>query len=290
MNQLKQLENFGTIIVADTGDLDKIKELKPHDATTNPSLVLKAIHEKNKNLKSVNEISVDIGTKISEFIPGYISTEVNPSKSYDTQGTINEAEEIIRLYQNNNVDTNRILIKIAATWEGILAAKYLENKGIKCNMTLIFSLTQARACAEAGVTLISPFVGRISDWYKENNIETQTDPGVDSVVEIYSYFKKYNYSTIVMGASFRNTNQITSLAGCDRLTISPKLIEELKLNNQKIVSKINKNIEILDTKPEPVSLEQFNKEMEQNKMANDKLKQGIEKFITDTKALLKNQN
>jgi transaldolase len=278
MNQLQQLESLGTIVVADTGDLKLIKEIKPQDATTNPSLILKTI--KNSTLKSINQIAVDLGTEISKIIPGYISTEVDPSKSFDILATINEAHKIIQLYRDNNVDTDRILIKIAATWQGIKAAEILEKQGIKCNMTLIFSLVQAKACAEAGITLISPFIGRITDWYKDNQIEFSQDPGVNKVVEIYDYLKKYNYSTIIMGASFRNIEQITSLAGCDRLTISPKLIDELKKSNQliksKIISKTNKY-----KKPEPITQSQFYLEMSADIMATEKLNEGIHKFIQD---------
>ena len=282
MHQLQQIESHGTIIVADTGDLNEIKKIKPQDATTNPSLILKAI--KDKNSKTINELAVEIGTKISKIIPGYISTEVDPSKSFDTLNTINEAHKIIQLYQKNNVDTSRILIKIAATWQGIKAAEILEKQGIKCNMTLIFSLTQAKACAEAGVTLISPFVGRISDWYKENGIKCKDDPGVKSVLEIYQYYKQHNYSTIIMGASFRNIKQVTSLAGCDKLTISPKLIEELKNNKQPIKSLIKFNMLIQEI-PDPITESEFNLEMASNKMATEKLNQGIIKFIEDSKKI-----
>lgn len=283
MNQLQQLESLGTIVVADTGDLKLIKEIKPQDATANPSLILKTI--KNSTLKSINQIAVDLGTEISKIIPGYISTEVDPSKSFDILATINEAHKIIQLYRDNNVDTtDRILIKIAATWQGIKAAEILEKQGIKCNMTLIFSLVQAKACAEAGITLISPFVGRITDWYKDNQIEFSQDPGVNKVVEIYDYLKKYNYSTIIMGASFRNIEQITSLAGCDRLTISPKLIDELKKSNQliksKIISKTNKY-----KKPEPITQSQFYLEMSADIMATEELNEGIHKFIQDNKKI-----
>tara|TARA_B100001248_G_C27330676_1_gene431253 strand:+ start:198 stop:1061 length:864 start_codon:yes stop_codon:yes gene_type:complete len=280
MNQLHQLESFGTIVVADTGDLEIIKKIKPQDATTNPSLILKTIRD--SNLKSIDplEVSVEIGTKISKIITGYISTEVNPNKSFDTLATINEAHKIIQMYRDNNVDTNRILVKIASTWQGIKAAEILEKQGIKCNMTLIFSLVQARACAEAGATLISPFIGRITDWYKENDIEFSQDPGVNKVVEIYEYLKKYNYPTIVMGASFRNTNQITSLAGCDRLTISPKLLEELQKSNEIIKSKIPIKI-VKYEKPNPISQSQFYLEMSSDIMATEKLNEGIHKFIQD---------
>ena len=192
MNQLEQLKLMKTIIVADTGDFDQIKELKPYDATTNPSLILKAYDNDKDQKKNIREIAVEIGVKILELIPGYVSTEVNPKNSFDTEATVNDAREIIKLYKKNNVNTDRVLIKIAATWQGIKAGEILEKEGIKCNMTLIFSLTQAKACAESGVTLISPFVGRISDWYKENKINTDEDPGVKSVVEIFNYYDTWD--------------------------------------------------------------------------------------------------
>ena len=286
MNQLYQLESMGTIVVADTGDLELIKKIKPQDATTNPSLILKTIKDSNSKSKNPLEASVEIGTQISKIINGYISTEVDPKKSFDTLATVDEAHKVIQLYRNNNVDTDRILIKIAATWQGIKAAEILEKQGIKCNLTLIFSLTQARACAEAGVTLVSPFVGRITDWYKENEISYESDPGVNNVVQIYNYFKKYDFKTIVMGASFRNLNQITSLAGCDRLTISPKLIEELKNNYQPIQTKIKKNL-VKSHKNKKITESEYYLEMMQNKMATDKLNQGILNFINDFNMLSK---
>ncbi len=283
MNQLEQIQLLGTIIVADTGDLDEIEKIKPQDATTNPSLIFKAKKKEDNTTigTTVNQLAVDIGTQISKIIPGFISTEVDPSQSFNTLNTTNEAHKIIQLYRQNNVNTNRILIKIPATWQGIKAAEILEKQGIKCNMTLIFSLTQARACAEAGVFLISPFVGRISDWYKENGIKTDNDPGVKSILEIYQYYKKNNYKTIIMGASFRNTNQITSLAGCDRLTISPKLIKELKNKTDLIKPLLNQNIDKNKNKPIPITESEFNLEMAKNQMASQKLNQGIIKFIED---------
>ena len=284
MNQLHQLESFGTIVVADTGDLDLIKKIKPQDATTNPSLILKTIKDSNLKSKNPLEISVSIGTEISKIISGYISTEVDPLKSFDTLATINEAHRIIQMYRDNNIDTNRVLIKIASTWQGIKAAEILEKQGIKCNMTHIFSLVQDRACAEAGVTLISPFVGRITDWYKENEIEFSQDPGVNKVMEIYEYLKKYDYPTIIMGASFRNTDQITSLAGCDRLTISPNLIEKLTESFEPIQSKIHIKKSIYQ-RPEPISQSQFYLEMSGDIMATEKLNEGIHKFIQDNKKI-----
>lgn len=285
MNQLEQLKLMKTIIVADTGDFNQIKELKPHDATTNPSLILKAYDNDKDQKKNIREIAVEIGVKILELIPGYVSTEVNPKNSFDTEATVIDAREIIKLYKKKNVNTDRVLIKIAATWQGIKAGEILEKEGIKCNMTLIFSLTQAKACADSGVTLISPFVGRISDWYKENKIDTNEDPGVKSVIEIFNYYKKYNYKTIVMGASFRNTDQITKLCGCDRLTISPSLIKELTSKTDKIESLLNLNIIKSNYQPKKITENEFFLEMAQNKMATDKLNQGILKFIEDTNKL-----
>ena len=236
MNSLKKLNNFSEI-VTDTGDIDIIKLLKPMDVTTNPSLILKVSKDvRFKNLINSNDLEkilVNFGTEISKYIDGYISTEVNPNFSFDTKKTIEIAKKIIKIYQENNVDKERILIKIAATWEGILAAKELEKEGIKCNLTLIFSKVQAIACAQANVTLISPFVGRITDWYKKNGYvinDVKDDYGVNNVKEINNYIKKNNYSTIVMGASFRNIDQIKALAGLDKLTISPNLINELNLD------------------------------------------------------------
>jgi transaldolase len=282
MNALQKLQKSGTIIVLDTGNIDEIKRLLPHDATTNPSLIAK-VATKNK---SILEFSVDLGIEILKVVPGYVSTEVDPIHSFDTYATIDNAIKIMDLYMKKGADCNRVLIKIAATWQGIRAAKILEKSGIKCNMTLIFSLTQARACAEAGVTLISPFVGRITDWYVENKIEFDEDPGVQSVSEIYKYLKSYGYPTIVMGASFRNINQIMSLAGCDRLTISPKLTEELYETIQtNFESKIKFVEPLSNTTPPELTETQFYLEMAKNKMAWEKLNSGILKFIEDSKKI-----
>lgn len=280
MNALQKLQKSGTIVVLDTGDIEEIKRLLPHDATTNPSLIAK-VATKNK---SMLEFSVDLGVEILKIVPGYVSTEVDPKHSFDTYATIDNAIEIMELYMKKGADCNRVLIKIAATWHGIRAAKILEKSGIKCNMTLIFSLTQARACAEAGVTLISPFVGRITDWYVENKIEFDGDPGVQSVSEIYKYLKSYGYPTIIMGASFRNINQIMSLAGCDRLTISPKLAEELYETIQTNFESKIKHVALLPNDPPPALTEaQFYIEMAGDKMAWEKLNSGILKFIEDSK-------
>ncbi|MDX1474667.1 MAG: transaldolase, partial [Reinekea sp.] len=242
MNQLEQLQKI-TTIVADTGDIDSIRKFTPEDATTNPSLVLKAIQSGKfdhilDSLKKQSEdtddlidrISVEIGDEILKIVPGYVSTEVNARLSFDTEKTIAKARKLIGLYEQKGWSKDRILIKVASTWEGIQAARQLEQEGIRCNLTLLFSMEQAKACADAGATLISPFVGRILDWYKketQQDYTAQDDPGVVSVKEIYNFYKKHGYKTIVMGASFRNTGEILELAGCDRLTIAPALLEEL---------------------------------------------------------------
>ena len=291
MNSYIKLNNFSEI-VTDTGDIDIIKLLKPMDVTTNPSLILKVSKDvRFKNLINSNdleEILVNFGTEISKYIDGYVSTEVNPNYSFDTKKTIEIAKKIIKLYQENNVDKKRILIKIAATWEGILAAKELEKEGIKCNLTLIFSKVQAIACAQANVTLISPFVGRITDWYKKNGYEInniEDDYGVNNVKEIYNYIKNNNFSTIVMGASFRNIEQIKALAGLDKLTISPSLIEELKNDFNLDFEKLKLN-DKGDYNIEEITEDIFKNEMNKNIMANEKLKEGINKFIIDTNELI----
>lgn len=284
MNQLDKLKLEKTIIVADTGDIDEIKKLQPQDATTNPSLILK--ESKKRKREFFNNMAVDIGCDILKEVPGYVSTEVNPKYSFSLDDTLNEAREIINLYKNKGADTKRILIKIAATWQGIKAAEILENEGIKCNLTLIFSLTQARACAEAGVTLISPFVGRVTDWYSENNISFDEDPGVKCVSEIYYYFKKYNYKTIIMGASFRNIDQVAALSGCDRLTINPTLITELSNKLSNVKSVLNEKIIFEKNKPDRIKESDFYLELAKNKMATCKLNEGILKFIEDTEKII----
>ncbi len=244
MNQLEQLKQT-TTIVADTGDFQAMKAFAPQDATTNPSLILKAVQKdeykplleqavRKHGGKPVGEIIdhllVAFGLEILKLIPGRVSTETDARLSFDTAGTIAKGRELIRLYEQADIPRQRVLIKIASTWEGIRAAEVLEKEGIRCNMTLLFSLPQAVACAEAGAQLISPFVGRIYDWYKKATGEEYTgenDPGVQSVKRIYNYYRKFGYKTEVMGASFRNTSQLTELAGCDLLTISPELLQKL---------------------------------------------------------------
>jgi transaldolase len=252
-NNVSALERLSrhTVVVCDSSEFEHIKKYNPKDATTNPSLILKAALlpeysslideaisyaiEKEENFQSridvaMDKLSVNFGKKISENVPGYVSTEVDARLSFDTEGTLTKARRIIAMYKEMGVDKSKVLIKIASTYEGIKAGEILQKEGISCNLTLLFSLIQAAACAEAGITLISPFVGRIMDWHKAKTGLTYNgneDPGVVSVKEIYRYYKKFGYSTIVMGASFRNIGEILSLAGCDRLTIAPSLLEEL---------------------------------------------------------------
>ena len=300
MNSFNKLQSLNTQIVADTGDIDLIKKYKPVDVTTNPSLILKVSKDTRFTnlIKSddLEKVLVSFGTEISKEITGYISTEVNPEFSWNTSETINIARKIIRLYQENGVDKNRILIKIAATWEGIEAARVLEKEGIKCNMTLIFSITQALACAQANVTLISPFVGRITDYFKKeghaiNSVEE--DPGVKSVKDIYKLFKIFNFKTIIMGASFRNIEQIKALAGVDKLTISPNLIEELNndydlelINSISQINKINFSPNLNENNyDKEINRDIFEESLINNKMSKIKLEEGIKKFIEDTNEL-----
>jgi transaldolase len=256
-NQLEQLSNL-TVVVADTGDINSIKQYLPTDATTNPSLLLKAAtqeeyksvvqdaidYAKAKNVENTLELAMDklavnFGIEILKIVPGVVSTEVDARLSFSTEATLNKARQLIALYEEAGIDKERVLIKIASTWEGLQAAKVLEAEGIHVNMTLLFSKAQAIVAADNGATLISPFVGRILDWFKKANgvdgYEAKEDPGVISVTSIYNYYKQHGYNTIVMGASFRNTGEILALAGCDKLTISPKLLGELsEIKDQEI--------------------------------------------------------
>lgn len=303
-NQLESLRAI-TTVVADTGDIEAIKKYTPVDATTNPSLLLKAasmpqyanlIDQSIAYAKSQSKVlseqlaaagdklSVLIGQEIIKVIPGRISTEVDARLSFDTQATLNKARQLIAMYQDAGVDKSRILIKIASTWEGIKAAEILEKEGINCNLTLLFSFSQARACAEAGAFLISPFVGRILDWYKANTDESDysgaKDPGVISVSSIYKYYKAHGYKTVVMGASFRNTSEIIELAGCDRLTISPNLLEELENTQGELSAKLVDN-GATETPSEALSEAQFRWDMNQDAMATQKLSEGIRNFAAD---------
>lgn len=301
-----------TIVVADTGDVDAIEKIKPQDATTNPSLITKAaVMPKYAKLiddaveggkgdlsLAMDKVSVNFGIEITKIVPGYVSTEVDARLSFDTKATIEKARKLIELYKEKGIDKSRILIKIAATWEGIQAAKVLEAEGITCNLTLIFSKAQAIACAEAGVTLISPFVGRIMDFYKKEELakdsgfkgfEPSEDPGVVSVTEIYNYYKKHGYNTIVMGASFRNVEEIIQLTGCDRLTISPKLIEELKDESKEsgTVTKLLDATESISMDIPKIDADEkaFRMMLCMNPMATEKLAAGIRGFAADIEKL-----
>ncbi|MBT1450436.1 transaldolase [Glaciecola sp. XM2] len=303
-NQLESLRAL-TTVVADTGDIEAIKKYQPVDATTNPSLLLKAAalpqyenlitaaieYGKSQAYESAQQIkktcdylAVAIGKEIVDVIPGRISTEVDARLSFDTQATIDKAHELIALYKDAGVDKSRILIKVASTWEGIKAAEVLEKEGINCNLTLLFSFAQARACAEAGVFLISPFVGRILDWYKskspDQDFSGSNDPGVQSVSNIYQYYKEHGYKTVVMGASFRNTGEIISLAGCDRLTISPQLLEELGQTSGELTPMLVDN-GATKTPSERLSEAAFRWDMNQDAMATEKLSEGIRNFAAD---------
>lgn len=295
MNKLEQLKEY-TVIVADTGELEAIKKFKPQDATTNPSLVLKAVEgghydalisecmAKGDSFEDgIDRLITRIGQEILKEVPGYVSTEVDARLSFDTAATLTKARRLIELYEADGWNRDRILIKIASTWEGIQAAKVLQQEGIRCNMTLLFAMEQAQACADASATLISPFVGRILDWYKKDtgqDYTAETDPGVVSVKEIYTHYKHYGYETIVMGASFRNTGEIEALAGCDRLTISPALLEALSQDNGKLARALLP--ERGDSgQPAPISEADFRLGMNNNPMATEKLAEGIRNFIQD---------
>lgn len=298
-SQLDQLKEH-TIVVADTGEVDEIARLKPKDATTNPSLIYKAASmEKYAKMiedaiaygkgdlgLTMDKIAVNFGVEITKIVPGYVSTEVDARLSFDTEATVTKARKIIELYKEVGVDKSRILIKIAATWEGIKAAEILEKEGITCNLTLIFTLAQAIACAEAGVTLISPFVGRIMDWHKKDKgvdgFPGPEDPGVVSVTQIYNYYKKHGYNTIVMGASFRNTDEIVELVGCDRLTISPALLDKLAASNEKIVLKLDATkAAVMDIPKIEMEEKVFRWMNNEDPMGTEKLADGIRNFAAD---------
>lgn len=295
MNKLEQLKEF-TVIVADTGELETIKKFKPQDATTNPSLVLKAVQgglyddlidrcmaRADDFDDGINRILTSIGQEILKEVPGYVSTEVDARLSFDTDATLAKARRLIELYEADGWSRDRILIKIASTWEGIQAARVLEQEGINCNMTLLFAMEQAQACADAGATLISPFVGRILDWYKQStgqDYSADNDPGVVSVREIYEHYKANGYKTIVMGASFRNTGEIEALAGCDRLTISPALLEELSQDEGELKRALNPGGGS-DDQTAAIAEADFRLGMNNNAMATEKLAEGIRKFIED---------
>lgn len=306
-NKLDALKAM-TTVVADTGDIEAIAKFQPIDATTNPSLILKAAQLpayqktiddavtwaksiKNSETTLINagdKLAVDIGIEILKLVPGVVSTEVDARLSFDKAATLAKARKLIRLYEDAGINRKRILIKIASTWEGIQAAKELEQEGIHCNLTLLFNFAQAKACAEAGVTLISPFVGRILDWFKANSGQTEysaeQDPGVISVSKIYNYYKQHGYSTVVMGASFRNLGEIEQLAGCDRLTISPDLLAQLEADTGPLQQKLHANVQPED-KPTAITEAEFRWELNEDPMANDKLADGIRRFAADQRLL-----
>jgi len=308
ITQLDSLRSM-TVVVADTGDIDAIKKYQPQDATTNPSLILSAsalpqyaplideavayakaqsADKAQQLIDAEDKLAVNIGLEILKIVPGRISTEVDARLSYDTQATVEKARKLIALYNAAGISNDRILIKIASTWQGIRAAEILEKEGINCNLTLLFSEAQARACAEAGVYLISPFVGRILDWYKANTDKKEyapaEDPGVISVTKIYNYYKEYGYKTVVMGASFRNVGEITELAGCDRLTIAPALLKELQENTAPLVRKLEYKGEV-KAKPQPLTEAEFYWQHNGDAMAVEKLADGIRKFAVDQEKL-----
>ena len=305
LSQLEQLKKF-TIVVADTGDFESIKDFKPQDATTNPSLIYAATQKdkyvhlldeviadrKNSGLSGAAQIEdiiehllVKFGCEILKIVPGRVSTETDARYSFDVEGSICKGRQLIKLYEERKIPRERVLIKIASTWEGLNAAEQLQKEGIKCNLTLMFSLPQAVRAAEAKVQLISPFVGRIYDWYKKENKRDYTgpeDPGVQSVQEIYSYYKKFGYKTEVMGASFRNVGQIRELAGCDALTISPELMKELAESQEPIERKLDPE-KVKTAKIDKLEMDEkkFRWLLNENAMAYEKTGEGIRKFAAD---------
>ena len=304
-NHLDQLKKF-TTVVADTGDFASMEEYQPQDATTNPSLILQAAGKAeykhlveqaveehrgsdltgNALIESViDRILILFGVEILKIVPGRVSTEVDARLSFDTEATVAKARHLIDLYEKEGISRDRILIKIASTWEGIRAAEQLEKEGIHCNLTLLFAFAQAVACAEAGVQLISPFVGRIYDWFKKETGEEYQgadDPGVKSVTEIYNYYKKFGYKTEVMGASFRNTGQITELTGCDLLTISPGLLEELQNTEGELECKLSEaTAQASDIEKISLDEKSFRFMFNEDAMATEKTAEGIRKFSAD---------
>ena len=324
LNALDQLKSF-TTVVADTGEINAIQAYSPVDATTNPSLIYKASTlseykhliddavnyalndisdlKSNKIDIAMDRLSVNFGAEISKLVPGYVSTEVDARLSFDTHATVARAHRIIKMYKELGVDKSRILIKIASTYEGIRAGEILEKEGIQCNLTLLFSPVQAAACAEAGITLISPFVGRILDWYRAKTGKTYSpteDPGVVSVTNIYNYMRYHKYKTIVMGASFRNTDQILALAGCDRLTIAPSLLQELRTLDRPVIRQLhhpssdlhvpnNTDQKVPNPYPHTVRIQtdevSFRFAMNEDAMSTEKLAEGIRGFSSDLRKL-----
>lgn len=304
MSNLLQQLGAMTTIVADTGDIEAIRHHCPQDATTNPSLLLKAAKlpeyvplmneaiawgrmqsdiRTQQASEAMDKLAVNVGVEVLKYVPGRISTEVDARLSFNTVYTVNKARKLIRLYNEAGISNQRVLIKIAATWEGIRAAEILELEGIHCNLTLMFGFAQARACAEANVTLISPFVGRILDWHKAKSgkdYSSESDPGVQSVRNIYVYYKTFGYKTIVMGASFRNMGEIVQLAGCDRLTIAPVLLKELGATEGLLERKLADG-GARDVRPEPLTETEFRWQMNEDAMATEKLSEGIRGFAAD---------
>ena len=302
-SQLEQLKRV-TTVVADTGDINSIKQYHPQDATTNPSLLLNAAQmPQYRHLvddamtwgkqqaaaawldPAMDRLAINFGVELLRHIPGRVSTEVDARLSFDTTVTLEKARRIIALYAAAGIDQSRVLIKIAATWEGIAAAKILETEGIQCNLTLLFGFAQAVACAEAGVFLISPFVGRILDWHKAKTgleYSADNDPGVLSVRQIFEYYKKFDYATVVMGASFRNVEEVLALSGCDRLTISPGLLEQLSLREALVPIRLDANAaKLLPIEKISMDESRFRWQMNEDAMATDKLSQGIRQFHAD---------
>ena len=305
MNQLEQLKQY-TTIVADTGDFQSMKAFAPRDATTNPSLILKAVqkdeykpllekavraHGGKSTDDVIDHLLIDFGLEILKLIPGRVSTETDARLSFDTAGTIEKGRKLIALYEAAGIKRERILIKIASTWEGIRAAEVLEREGIHCNMTLLFALPQAVACAEAGAQLISPFVGRIYDWFKKSTGQEYSgadDPGVQSVKRIYNYYRKFGYATEVMGASFRNTSQITELAGCDLLTISPDLLQKLAESDAPLTRKLDvDSAKAADIAKLNLDEKAFRLMLNDDAMGTEKLAEGIRLFCADVVKLEK---
>lgn len=311
LNQLDQIKKF-TTIVADTGDFETIREFKPKDATTNPSLIYAATQKENYNhfleevlvncrnsgLSGASQIEdiidhllVKFGCAILEIVPGRVSTETDARFSFDVEGSIKKARLLVKLYEEQGIGRERVLIKIASTWEGIAAAEQLQKEGIKCNMTLLFSLAQAVRSAEAKVQLISPFVGRIYDWFKaakKRDYSGAEDPGVQSVNEIYTYYKKFGYETEVMGASFRNVGQILELAGCDLLTISPELMKQLSQSHEPVERKLNaEKAKSADVQRLELDEKKFRYLLNDDAMATEKTAEGIRKFAVDIAKLEK---
>jgi transaldolase len=310
VNLLESLKR-STTVVADTGDIDAIAEHRPQDATTNPSLLPHAAQQPRyqglvddaldfarraggdraaRSVAFMDRLFIDFGCEILKIVPGRVSTEVDAGLSFDTEGTLAKARKLIGMYKEAGVERDRVLIKIASTWEGIRAAEQLEREGIHCNLTLLFSFAQAVACAEAGVTLISPFVGRIYDWYRKErggkDIPAYEDPGVESVTRIYDYYKKFDYKTQVMGASFRKVDQIVRLAGCDLLTISPDLLEQMEKTEGTVARRLSVDTaKASDAKKLHLDEKTFRWMHNEDAMATEKLAEGIRKFYADARKL-----